>query len=150
MKIEYLIDHTRFIPEIAELKYNHYRSLAPEKTLGDFHNGLKRDLSDGGLPVAFVVVEKEKYVASFSLRINDLESHKHLTPWLGGLFVHPAMRNQGIGTGLVKEAKSIVKTMGYDCLYLYTSEKANWYTKLGWEPIENSFLNQGAITIMKT
>jgi GNAT superfamily N-acetyltransferase len=149
MKLEYLKHHTYLIPEIAELKFHHYRFMAPEKTLKDFHHNLERDLNDKELPIGYVIVENCSFVGAVSLRICDLNSHQHLTPWLGGVFVHPSKRNQGIGAFLVRQAEKIAAKRGYERLYLYTHEKASWYAKLGWTAYESVFLKEVPIAIME-
>jgi hypothetical protein len=49
---------------------------------------------------------------------------------------------------LVKEAEAMAKKRGNDFLYLFTPNKAAWYSKLGWNIIELSDLNNVPITIM--
>lgn len=39
-----LIDEPQWVPLIAELKFQHYRSIAKNKTLDDFRKGVERDL----------------------------------------------------------------------------------------------------------
>jgi N-acetylglutamate synthase-like GNAT family acetyltransferase len=70
------------------------------------------------------------------------------TQFLCIIYVVPEKRNCGVGSELVKEAENRARTIGYNLLYLFTPNKAAWYSKLGWETIELSCLNGTPITIM--
>lgn len=148
-KVEKLIDHQHFIPEIAALKLEEYRRFVPDITLEDLVKGLEKNLSDFAFPIAYIVQENGRFVGAFSLRVCDLESHKHLTPWLGGLFVHPEQRKRGVGAFLISQAEVFAKERGFHILYLYTAEKALLYAKRGWTTIETAYFKHNPITIME-
>lgn len=97
---------------------------------------------------AYVAFDGEHLLGTFSLRKCDLPSHVHYSPWLGGVIVPKNIRNQGIGTLLVKEGEKQAKDRGYNQLFLLTFNKASWYAKLGWSTKEESFLFNIPITIM--
>jgi len=149
MKIEYLLHHPDLIPEIAELKFREFGYLVPGKTLEDFHQGLEKHLNDKEFPIAYVVRENKKFIGTFSLRKVDLDTHKHLFPWMGSVLVHPDMRNRGIGSFLVKNAEIIARELGYPHLYLFTPDKAAWYAKLGWTITQHTLFDSNPVTIME-
>lgn len=148
MKIELLADNVKLIPEIAELKFQEFGYLLPDKTLENFRLGLETHLNDQLLPIAYVVTDSKKFVGTFSLRKYDLHSYTHLTPWLGSVLVHPDKRKQGIGSFLVQQAEEIAKEMGYSSLYLFTPNKAAWYSQLGWRQVEETVFNNFPVTLM--
>lgn len=150
MHVELLLDHAHLIPEIAQLKFQQFGYLVPEKTLCDFHKGLESHLNDKKLPIAFVVVEDNQFIGTFSLRICDMDTHQHLSPWVGSVLVRPDKRKQGVGTFLVKKAELIAKDYGYQRLYLFTPDKAAWYAKLGWKTLEQTNFNGTHATVMET
>lgn len=149
MNIELLLDHQYLIPEIAELKFQEFGYFDAEMTLQDFRKGLETHLNDKKFPITFVLVENKQFIGTFSLRNCDMDTHQHLSPWIGSVLVHPNRRKQGIGAFLVKRAELIAKESGYDCLYLCTPNKAAWYAKLGWQTLEHSFFNKVPVTIME-
>lgn len=149
MKFDFLAHHIKLIPKIAELKFSEFHYLVPKKTIDDFIRGLHNHCNDGKLPISYVALEGDHFLGTFSLRERDLDSHSHLIPWIGSVLVSPEKRNQGIGSLLVKEAEVKAKEMGFDLLYLFTPNQAPWYTKLGWDTIEKSILNNIPITIMR-
>lgn len=148
MDIELLLDHQYLIPEIAKLRFQQFGYLVPEKTLNDFIKGLESHLNDKKLPITYVVVENKQFFGTFSLRKSDMDTHQHLFPWLGGVLVHPSKRNKGIGAFLVKKAEMIANELGYNHLYLFTPDKAAWYAKLGWKPLEHTFFKNVPVIVM--
>lgn len=149
MKIEHLSKHSHMVSEIAEQRYRHFGYLAPELDLSDFHEGLQSHLNLDQLPIAYVALEDDKFAGIFCLRECDMETHPHLTPWLGGVLVHPDKRNRGIGESLVKAAEAHAKSLGFDRLYLFTIDKAEWYAKLGWNIIEQTTYEGHPATVME-
>lgn len=148
-KIQLLVDNEHLIPEIAQLKFQEFSSLAPKKTLDDFVQGLKTHLNGKELPITYVLVnETKEFVGTFSLRKYDMETHQHLTPWVGSVLVSPKYRNQGIGAFLVEQVELKAKEMGYPQLYLFTPKSEAWYQKLGWRTIEHTLFNQTSVAVM--
>ena len=121
--IEFLKDHQHLIPEIAELKFQQFGGSVPNKTLHDYKKGLETHLNKKELPIAYVLVENKQFLGTFSLRKCDMDTHQHLSPWIGGVLVDPSKRNKGIGALLVKSAEMIANELGYDRLYLFTPNK---------------------------
>ena len=149
MKFDFLIHHKDLIQTIAELKFSEFSYLVPEKTLDDFIEGLYRHCNTEEFPITYVALEGKNFLGTFSLRVCDLNSHSHLSPWMGSVLVPPDKRNRGIGSFLVKEAENKAKERGYNSLYLFTPNKRAWYTKLGWITIKESSLAHTPITIMQ-
>lgn len=148
-KIDFLSKHQDLIEEIAQLKLSAFGHMVPDKKLGDFIEGLHQHCNTDQLPITWVALDDRKFVGTFSLRPCDLQSHQHLAPWLGSVVVVPEHRNRGIGAELVKEAENKAKTLGYNFLYLFTPNKAAWYSRFGWDTLELSCLNSTPITIMQ-
>lgn len=149
LNIELLLDHQYLIPEIVELKFQQFGYLVPEKTLQDFKNGLEAHLNDQKLPIAYVIVENKQFIGTFSLRKCDMDTHQHLSPWVGSVLVHPSKRKRGIGAFLVQKAEMTANELGYNHLYLFTPDKAAWYAKLGWQTLEHTLFNKEPVTVME-
>jgi len=149
LKIELLLNHPYLIPEIAELKLQEFGRFVPGRSVQDFKKGLETHLNDRELPIAYVVVENKEFIGTFNLRKCDMDTHQHLSPWLASLLVHPSKRNRGVGAFLVKSAEMMAKELGYERLYLFSSEKTAWYAKLGWQTLEQAFYNNMTVTVME-
>lgn len=111
-----------------------------------FHEHLNSD----ELPVTFVAIDDNKPIAMASLRINDGIRHE-LTPWLGGLVVHPDHRRNGVGEKLVDLTKICAKKLGHEKLYLFALDPTlpNWYTRLGWKYLGMDKFNHHPVTVME-
>ena len=64
--------------------------------------------------------------------MHDLEGREDLTPWLGGVFVLPAFRRQGIGSALCAAVEEHAQRTGVKTLYLFTLDQQSMYARLGW------------------
>ena len=150
MSLDLLVNQIHLIPVIARLKYDEFAYMVPGKNVEQFEDGLRTHLNHTELPLTYVRVnELQEFIGTFSLRLHDLDSHRHLTPWLASVVVSPDQRRQWIGEYLVREAEKKAAEMGIKTLYLFTPNKEAWYQKLGWQTIEKSFLNTIPITIMQ-
>lgn len=147
--VDFLVNHQNFIPKIAELRFAEFSYLVPGNTVNDSVNRLREQCNDRILPICYVALKGEEYIGSFALRQYDLDTHNHLTPWLGGVFVPPEKRHQGIGVMLVKEGENKAREMGYSVLYLFTPSKAAWYEKRGWSQLEQASYNGFPMTVMQ-
>ncbi len=149
LKIEYLVDQKHFVPELSQLLYQQFGSLAPHRTQKDFENCMLNHCNKDCLPMAFVAIEADKLVGTFSFRQHDMETHKHFSPWIGSVFVHPSRRKEGIGTKLMRQAEVLCKQHDIKTLYLFTPDKQAWYLKLRWERIEEATFNSHFVSIKK-
>src|SRR6516164_653416 len=70
------------------------------------------------------------------LRVHDLEGREDLTPWLGGVFVGSHFRRQGIGTALCAAVENKARSQKIRVLYLFTLDKQEWYSRLGWKVLD--------------
>lgn len=148
MKLELLVNHPYLIPEIAQLKFNEFSQFTPNDTVQDYIKRMETHLASGEMPT-YVVIENKQLVGTVCLRKCDMSTHPHLTPWLASLVVHPNYRRQGIGAFLVEEIERRAKEMGYPKLYLFTTYKAAWYAKLGWQVFEKTTFKSFPVTVME-
>ena len=122
--VEILVATPDAIPELA-------RSFA--KAWGAF-DGVGKD----GLPVALVAVVDGQAVGTVTLKSDDWRPRADLSPWLGGLFVLPDHRGQGIAGGLVRALVDQASQRGVTTLY--TDCHAATVLVPGWQRMEDSAL----------
>jgi N-acetylglutamate synthase-like GNAT family acetyltransferase len=87
-------------------------------------------------------------VGTVSLVEYELDIRSDLNPWVTAVYVHPYYRNRGIGRTLMRHIETIAIDFGIDNLYLFTPNKQNMYTTLGWKIIEKLIYHQRELTIM--
>lgn len=83
----------------------------------------------------FVLFEQDRPVGTASLAAQDLASRPDLTPWLAGVFVHPAFRGRGYATALVRQVEAFAMTASLPALWLYTWTAEPLYARLGWQRV---------------
>lgn len=133
MRISYLADHPEFVDTLALWMYTYWRSIVSHETIESRIEKLKSHLNYDALPVAYVAHSGRQVCGTASLRLHDLPGRENLSPWLGGVFVAPGFQHCGIGTDLCTAVETKAKTMfGTQPLYLFTLDKQNWYSRLGW------------------
>ncbi|MBA2654389.1 MAG: GNAT family N-acetyltransferase [Gammaproteobacteria bacterium] len=87
------------------------------------------------LPLAYAAIYQNNPIGMICLRITE-GILDNLTPWLGGLVVHPDYRRKKVGERLVSIVKEQARTLDYSELYLLSDDAlSSWYKKLGWQKI---------------
>ena len=132
VQISYLIDCPEYIPQLAQWLFEQWDSILGEKTLEVRVKKLNAHLNRDQLPIAWVAHANGQVLGTAALRVHDLEGREDLTPWLGGVFVGPEFRGQGIGAALCAAVEDAARSRGIDTLYLFTLDKQAWYSRLGW------------------
>lgn len=144
-KIAYLADHPEHIHTVAEWIYNQWTDKS-KKTLDEVIESFKKRCVKNKIPLTLVALADDKCVGTVTIYKNDLETRKDLEPWLGSLYVSPSHRKQGIGEALTERTIEISKELGFKKLYLRTEEKADYYSKRGWDFIFNAQDEKGIET----
>lgn len=137
MNISFLADHPEFIQTLAPWIVEHWRLILTQETIETRTATLQKHLNYRALPVAWVAHSGAQVFGTAALRVHDLPGHEHLTPWLGGVFVAPQFRQQGIGTALCLAVERQAQVLfGFEKLYLFTLDRQAWYRSLGWHLFE--------------
>jgi len=102
-----------------------------------------------GLPLSVVAVDDEYPVGVARLTSHDMNIRPMLSPWLASVFVLPTLRGRGIGTALCHEIVESARTLGFSELYLFTPDRASFYARQGWSPIETTSYRDKTVTVMQ-
>lgn len=87
------------------------------------------------LPLALLVLADAEPAGTVALRERSIAARSDLSPWIGGLYVAPAFRGQGIGQLLVVSASRVAWSLGFERIYVGTEVPAV-FTSIGWEEID--------------
>lgn len=137
MNISFLADHPEFIQTLAPWICEHWRPILTQETVETRTATLQKHLNYRALPVAWVVHSGGQVFGTAALRVHDLPGHENLTPWLGGVYVAPQFRRQGIGTALCLAVEHQAQVLfNISTLYLFTLDQQAWYSSLGWRVFE--------------
>jgi GNAT superfamily N-acetyltransferase len=150
VKIDLLKNHPQHIPTFAiwfkEESPDYFKNVSL-KTIAEeqFRSRLNEDI----LPISFIAYEGELPVGTIALLEESITTHRHLSPWLGGLHVRPEFRHQGIGASLVKAAVEKAIALGFDCLYAGVSRREDHYLAQGWELLEKVIYYRKPLSILR-
>ena len=147
-QIEYLSDHSDVIPALARWHHAEWKAITPHLTVSDRVARFEARAQRGGLPIGFVAVLDENVVGMASLVECDLDSHRHLSPWLASVLVAPGHRRQGIGSALSERATEEAQVLGFAQAYLFTFDKQDFYRRLGWSTLEDTTFLERPVSVM--
>lgn len=148
IEIEYLDEHVDAIPSLATWHHEAWAAITPHLSVADRIAGFLARARRGSIPTGFVALVHSNVVGMACLVDHDVDSHRHLTPWLATVLVAPAHRGKGIGSALSRRATEEAWVLKVSNLYLFTFDKEAFYTKLGWSTLEAAQLAGVPGTIM--
>lgn len=146
-KYIYLADQPALIPVLADWFYDEWGRSDPSSSPERMGQILGGYLNKDKIPLTIILLRGSQPIASASLKIREMETHPQYLNWLGGVFVHPDYRDQGIGSQLVEYSANEAKSLRVNELYLYTRSHEEFYTRLGWQVIEKP-LYEGCLAIV--
>lgn len=91
--------------------------------------------------VALIAKCGEVPVGTCLLVPSEIGPNHQVSPCLAGLFVAPEHRRAGAGGVLVRAVEAQARLRGFGRLFLYTTDAAGFYQRLGWEIIEHTVWN---------
>ena len=138
------------MPTLASWHHAEWSHLNSGMTLEDRLEMMELYLSDSPIPSTFVCIDKNKPIGSAAVIEHDMDTHKELSPWLASVFVKPEFRNQGIGSRLIQHVMQYTKQLGIDEFYLFTEDKEDFYSNLGWIPLFEETYRNVEVIVMKT
>lgn len=149
MDIDYLANHTKAIPMLGDWFYEEWSHLYPERTRADVEEAISERTSTNRIPLALVAVEAGNVVGTVCLKVHDMDTHVHLSPWLAGLYVARERRRKGIGSALVHAVEHKASELGIGKLYLYTPESEAFYSRLEWDLLERVEYRGYMVSVME-
>ncbi|MCJ7536833.1 MAG: GNAT family N-acetyltransferase [Anaerolineales bacterium] len=142
-----LADQPALIPVLANWFYDEWGRRDPSSSPERMRQILGGNLNRDKIPLIIVLLRGSQPIASASLKIREIETHPQYLNWLGGVYVHPDYRDQGIGSQLVEYSANEAKRLQVNELYLYTRSHEEFYTRLGWQVIEKP-IYEGCLAIV--
>ena len=91
------------------------------------HSGKTED----GIPRFYAAILDERFIGTYALIRNDLNSRQDLHPWLACLYIDPDCRGKQLGARLLDHAIKEAAKLGFKKLYLQTGLEG-YYEKYGW------------------
>ena len=145
----YLADQSELLPILADWFFDEWGLHDPESSREHMRTELGDFLYHDRLPLTIVLLRDSEPIASASLKIKEMETHPQYLHWLGGVYVHPDNRGQGVGSRLVEYTAQEAIRFNVTDLFLYTHSHEKFYARLGWRVIEEPIYKGRVVSIMK-
>jgi predicted N-acetyltransferase YhbS len=145
----YLADQPALLPILADWFYDEWGHLDSQSSMESMEHELSGCLNKDRLPLTIVRMRDDQPIASASLRLKEMETHPQYLHWLGGVYVHPDFRRQGVGSQLVEFTADQAIRLQVTELYLYTRGNEIFYSRLGWHTIEQPLYQGRVVSLMK-
>jgi len=149
MTIVNLASLPEHLPTLAAWHQAQWAELNPGQSLDQRIQKMQAYLHSAALPSTYVYLHDGELAGSAALVACDMDTRPQLTPWLASVFVAPAFRRQSIGSRLVRHVMQQAKLAGYERLYLFTPDRADFYRRLGWGELRQEVYRGHAVTVMQ-
>ena len=145
LRIEQLAKRTELLPLVAAWIYDEWWQYIEGSSLSNLTELLHAHLIPNHIPLTVVASLDTLPVGTATLAAHDIgtEQWSHLSPWLAAVYVVPEYRRRGIGASLVNAIVSAAAAET-DILYLLTTEREEFYARLGWKVFDRA----GGATVM--
>lgn len=125
---------------------DHFRNWSAQKIVTEFFTP---SAERSGLPIVLVAESGGKPCGTVMLRAQWRESHRHLGPWMGGLFVLPQYRGRAIARLLLETLAREATRRGFTAVYAGTKNLGRFLRSLGWEYQEMVGADREAIALFR-
>jgi GNAT superfamily N-acetyltransferase len=132
VEVDPLGNHQEFIEELAGLLMIEWHEPQTTAQLQSRIEKLRTHTNAGAFPAAWVAHRDNVPLGIVALRGQELDEYPELSPWLGGLFVRPECRGQGLGSFLCRVAEENALLLGIREMFLFTLDRHSMYQRLGW------------------
>lgn len=150
MDVRYLADHPELVSTLGDWFHQEWGHIVPWGTPQGFAERFRSQLNRDALPVALVALDGGTLLGTASLRVSDMEERPERTPWLGGVYVRPEARGRGVGEALVRAVERLAREMGFREMFLFTTDREEFYRRLGWTTLEYADHHGEAAAVMRT
>jgi predicted N-acetyltransferase YhbS len=106
--------------------------------VGRERRSLDAFVADRTQQVALVARRSGEAAGTCLLVPSEIEPVHTVSPWLAGLYVAPEHRRYGVGEALVRAIEQEARHRGHPRLFLYTTDAAGFYQRLGWTIIDRT------------
>ena len=130
--IAFLAERADCIPTLARWFREEWGGYYAGRSLASIEDDFRRELNRDVLPVRLVAFEDSALAGTAVLRESALGEHSEYSPGLGGLYVHPSMRNRGVGSALVVGCTRLATELRLGDLYAATATAQGFIERLGW------------------
>jgi GNAT superfamily N-acetyltransferase len=128
-----LADRPDLAPEIARWHFSEWGHHYPGGTVEGWLEHIRTRMHADRVPMSVLALDdRGEPLGTACLTEHDMDTHPELSPWLGGVYVIPAARRQGVASALVRHLMARSADLGVRELFLYTNGAERVYEGVGW------------------
>jgi GNAT superfamily N-acetyltransferase len=146
-----LSERPDLLTTVATWIYEQWWSHRPEHSVETVSNMLIERRTSDHIYESFIALLDNVPAGTATVLDHDVDTERRpdLTPWVAAVYVIPEARRQGIGERLVLEAAVFARSKGFKTVYLWTTDRRNWYERLGWRLTEQFDRNGVSVSFLK-
>jgi len=144
----YLGEQPQHIETIARWHQAQWQHISPQHSVESRIRLYASYTSSPEVPFCLLATQQGQPVGSASIVECDMETRAELSPWLASVYVHPAFRQQGIATQLIRRCIDLAAQSDAERLYLFTPDQAAFYQKRGWQPLQHCRYHNEPVDIL--
>jgi GNAT superfamily N-acetyltransferase len=148
IRIEPIVDHFSVVETVIGWHWAEFGYEDPGGSAAEWQAELLATFQRDRVPLGYVALDGESPVGSAELIEHDLASRRDLSPWLAGVYVHPAYRHLGLGRRLVRTIEGVAGDLGFPRIYCFTETAAAFYEGMGWRWYAGDLLQGRAVTLL--
>ncbi len=148
MDILNLKNEPQHIEQLAHWHHEAWSYLNPSMSVHQRSEEMQEYLNPDLVPSTFIGKEESTLIGSAAILKNDMDTKKHLSPWLASVYVAKEFRRKGYGGELVMKVMKEAKQQGIKVLYLFTPSEEGFYKNLGWQAISKEQYRGESVTVM--
>ncbi len=137
LRVEYLADRPESVPLIAGWYFAEWGYLNPSATLEGVRKKLLVSMNRDRIPLTALAVIQEEVVGAAQLKYREMPMFPEKEHWLGGVYVEPEYRGQGVAEQLLGRLVETARNLGVETLHIQTERlDGGLYARLGWTPVQ--------------
>jgi putative hydrolase of the HAD superfamily len=149
MRISLLADYPHETVKIAQWYYDEWLSNIPGLTVEKVAEKISNSNNRSELPLILLGHKRGELVGVVELKNNENKNYPEYEHWLGGLYVKPDYRGEGLSHALIEEAKKRADQLGIKKLYLQCeSDNIELYERHNFLSLHNATHSGIPVTIM--
>lgn len=133
---------------LAELLYQEWSEFERWSSKEKIITRLTARAAENGEELTLVALESTALMATASIitwELSDMPGRKY---WLGEVLTAAAHRGKGIAGKLIRALIDAATQAGYPALWLYTPDQQALYHYLGWQTVEEKYVENEWVTVM--
>ncbi|EAR11300.1 GNAT family N-acetyltransferase [Reinekea blandensis] len=132
-----LADHPDAVATVAQWYFDEWVQGRPGTSAQQVKAKLAKSVQRNSPPLLLLAMSDQQVIGAAELKLREMETLPELEHWIGGVYVDPTHRGEGLARRLVEDLKHRAAEMGIRQLYLQTENlTGGLYLSCGFTPMQ--------------